>query len=62
MGNGNAVSFFKSDANNTPLEIGFEMTVEALEGLTQNPIDFPKLTFVLPLHQKAMDLTPFNHM
>jgi hypothetical protein len=62
MGNGKANSFFKIDDNGTPLEIGFEMTMEALNGLTQIPMDFANSTFVLPLDQKALDVTPFDHL
>jgi len=62
MGNGKANSFFKIDNNDTPIEIGFEMTKEALNGLTQIPMDFANSTFVLPLDQKAIDVTPFDHL
>ncbi len=62
MGNGKANSFFKIDASGTPLEIGFEMTMEAFNGLTQIPMDFANSTFVLPLDQKALDVTPFDHL
>ncbi len=62
MGNGKANSFFKIDDKGTPLEIGVEMTMEALNGLTQIPMDFAHSTFVLPPDQKALDLTPFDHL
>lgn len=62
MGNGKANTFFKTDKNNTPLEIGFEMTMDALTGLTQDPTNFAASTFVLQLDQKAKDLTPFEHL
>jgi hypothetical protein len=62
MGNGKANSFFKLDNNGTPLEIGFEMTMEALTGLTQDQTDFAKSVIVLPLDQKALDVTPFDHL
>ena len=62
MGNGKANTFFKTDNNNTPLEIGFEMTKEALTGLPQDPTNFAASTFILQLDQKAKDLTPFEHL
>ncbi len=62
MGNGKANSFFKIDNNGTPLEIGFEMTKEALTGLNQDPATPALSTFVLPLDQKALDVTPFDHL
>jgi len=62
MGNGKANSFFKIDCNGTPLEIGFEMTMEALNGLTQDPTNREQSIFVLPLDQKALDVTPFDHL
>ena len=61
MGNGKANSFFKINGTGIPLEIGFEMTMEALTGLTQDPMG-PNRAFVLPLDQKALDLTPFDHL
>jgi hypothetical protein len=62
MGNGKANSFFKVGHKGTPVEIGFEMTREAFDGLPQNPSDFANSTFLLLLHQKAIDLTPFDHL
>ena len=61
MGNGIANSFFRINGTGTPMEIGFEMTMEAMTGLTQDPTG-PNRTFVLPLDQKAIDLTPFEHL
>lgn len=62
MGNGKANSFFKIDNNGTPIEIGAEMTMEALTGLPQDPLDFAKSTFVLLFNAKALELTPFDHL
>ncbi len=62
MGNGKANSFFKTCNDGTPLEIGFEMTMEALNGLTQDPTNREQSIFVLPLDQKALDVTPFDHL
>jgi hypothetical protein len=62
MGNGKANSFFKIDKSGNPLEIGFEMSSEALAGLPQDPTNFAASTFILELDQKAKDLTPFEHL
>ena len=62
MGNGKANSIFKIDNTGTPIEIGFEMTKEALNGLTQDPTNREQSIFVLPLDQKALDVTPFDHL
>ena len=63
MGNGKANSFFKIiSGSGTPLEIGFEMTKEALTGLPQDPTNFAASTFILQLDQTAKDLTPFEHL
>ncbi|MFN2440146.1 MAG: DUF5602 domain-containing protein [Chitinophagaceae bacterium] len=62
MGNGTANSFIKVDRHNKPLEIGITMTKGALTNLPQNPADFERLTFVLGLHEKALELTPFDHI
>jgi len=62
MGNGKANSFFKTCNDGTPLEIGFEMTMEAMTGLTQDPTNREQSIFVLPLDQKALDVTPFDHL
>lgn len=42
-----------------PLELGIEMTGGAMSNL---PEDRHLAAFVLPLHQKAQALTPFNHV
>jgi hypothetical protein len=38
------------------------MTMEALNGLTQDPTNREQSIFVLPLDQKALDVTPFDHL
>jgi hypothetical protein len=62
MGNGKTNSFFKIDGDGNPLEIGIEMTMEALTGLPQDPANFQGSTFVLTLDPKALELTPFDHL
>jgi hypothetical protein len=46
-------------ATGLPVEIGIEMTPGALTGLTDNG---DGSTHVIPLHLKARQLTPFNHI
>lgn len=62
MGNGKANSFFKISGQGIPMELGMEFTATALTGLSQNPSDFANLTFALPVDQKVLDLTPFDHL
>ncbi|MEO6720387.1 MAG: hypothetical protein ABIN67_08470 [Ferruginibacter sp.] len=62
MGNGKANSWFTTNENGVPQEIGFEMTSEAFTGLTTDPADFAAATFALQQHPKAKDLTPFDHL
>ena len=62
MGNGKASSWFTIDKNGVPQELGAEMTMEAFTGLTMDPANFAAATFVLPLNQKAKDVTPFDHL
>lgn len=62
MGDGKARSFAVITHAGVPLEVGIEMTPGAFEGLTQDPLDFAAATFVLPLHHKAQDATPFDHL
>lgn len=62
MGNGKARSWITITHSGVPMEIGIELTDEALYGLPQNPLDFAASRFVLPLHQKAKEITPFDHI
>jgi hypothetical protein len=62
MGNGKANSYFKILDTGLPLEIGFEMTMEAFNELTQDPTNFAQSIFVLPLDQIALNVTPFDHL
>ena len=62
MGNGKARSFFTVSHAGIPQELGVEMTPSALTGLSQNHDDHAASPFVLPLHQKATNLTPFDHI
>ncbi|MEO6405779.1 MAG: DUF5602 domain-containing protein [Ferruginibacter sp.] len=62
MGDGKARSWISIDRDGTPQEIGIELTDAALYGLPQDPTDFAAATFVLPLHIKARQATPFDHL
>jgi hypothetical protein len=53
------------DSNGHPSEIGIEMTPEAFKNLeTDNSKTLPPehATIIVPLHHKATQLTPFNHV
>ncbi|CAN5177238.1 DUF5602 domain-containing protein [soil metagenome] len=62
MGNGKARSWISINHAGLPIELGIELTDDALYGLPQDPKDFAAATFVLPLHQKARDITPIDHI
>lgn len=62
MGNGKIRSWISINHADIPQEIGVEMENASLFGLPQNPTDFPAATFMLPLHQKAKQLTAFDHI
>lgn len=62
MGNGKANSFFTINSTGIPQEIGYEITKEAFTGLTQDPTNFPNLSFSLMLPQNAKEKTPFDHI
>lgn len=59
MGDGKARSFFTLSHAGMPIELGIEMTAGALYNL---PEDHDLASFVIPLHQKAQALTPFEHV
>jgi hypothetical protein len=59
MGDGMARSYVRITHTGVPLELGVEMTAGSLSGL---PSDHHEASFVLPLHQKARQLTPFEHI
>lgn len=61
IGNGIVRSWISvNKLSRMPVEIGIEMTRGALEGLPDLPDHGP--TIVLPLHLKAKQLTPFDHI
>jgi hypothetical protein len=59
MGDGKARSFVTISHAGVPSELGIEMTDDALKGL---PGGEEEVTYVLPLHKKAQEVTPFDHI
>jgi hypothetical protein len=62
MGNGKVRSWISISHAGIPQEIGIELEDAALYGLPQDPVDFAAATFSLPLHQKAKEMTAFDHI
>jgi hypothetical protein len=62
MGDGSVRSFFRVSPAGVPLRIGIQFTDAALNGLSQDPMDFEHNMFVLSIPQKAKDLTAFEHL
>lgn len=63
MGKGHVRSWINiTRADNKPLAIGIEITDAALQNLPEDAHNFAANTFMLALHQKAMGVTPFDHM
>ncbi|MEO6290303.1 MAG: hypothetical protein ABIO76_10295 [Ginsengibacter sp.] len=62
MGDGKARSFIVITKKGLPHEMGIELTDGALKGLPEDPEDFAAAFFALPLHQKAQELTTFDHI
>lgn len=60
LGEGKARSFVSVDADGFPVEIGLVMTKEVLENVEILPSS--TIMTVLPLHKKAMEITPFEHV
>ena len=57
MGNGKARSVIILDDNNNPLSLTIEMSNAAFTGLPE-----AETAYLLPLHLKAKETTPFNHI
>lgn len=64
LGYGKVRSWISVDSNDNPNEIGIEITREALLNPERDKNSSPPAgsTIVIPLHQKANRLTPFNHI
>jgi hypothetical protein len=59
IGNGMMCSFIIISHTGVPQEIGVEMTGESLQGL---PASEGEYSFIVPLHKKATQVTPFDHL
>lgn len=62
MGDGKARSWITISHEGVPQEIGIEMTAEAVMSMPTARPAGAELDFLLPLHQKAQALTPFDHI
>jgi hypothetical protein len=62
MGDGKARSWITITHDGVPMEIGMEITSGALNNLPTEEEGFAASTFVLPLHKKAQEVTPFDHL
>ncbi len=63
MGNGHLRSWINiTRDDNIPLAIGIEFTAGSLNNLPTDPSNFAANTFILKLHQKAFDVTPYQHI
>jgi len=56
IGNGHARSWIRINHLDKPLEIGIELTASAFSSLPDH------INLVLPLHHKAQEVTPFEHI
>jgi hypothetical protein len=62
LGNGHMRSWVNINHEGQALAIGVEITDEALDNLPHDVQSFAEVSFILPLHQKAKDLTPYDHI
>lgn len=65
LGYGKVRSWISVTQSGNPNEIGLEMTAEAFKNLTNEDdkkIPADHSTIIVPLHLKAKQLTPFNHI
>lgn len=62
MGDGHIRSWVNITTENIPLAIGIEFTAKSFDHLSTNDLDFEGNTFMLMFHQKAMAVTPFDHI
>ncbi|MCM4171609.1 hypothetical protein DHD32_08965 [Arenibacter sp. TNZ] len=59
LGKGHVRSWIRIAKDGTPEELGVEMSKNLLHQL---PVGDDPVQLVLPLHKKAMEVTPFNHV
>ncbi len=65
LGYGKVRSWISVDRNGNPSEIGIEITPEAFKNITDEEdkkIPADHSTIIVPLHLKAKQFTPFNHI
>lgn len=63
VANGKIRSYIKVNHLNQPLELGLEMTEGSLTGLPVDEVEGqPNPTWIIPLHAKAKELTPYDHV
>jgi hypothetical protein len=59
FGAGKARTFITITHSDIPQEIGVKISANAFSGLSTQPGEY---SYILPLHQKAKTVTPFDHM
>ncbi len=59
IGKGMMRSFAAISHTGVPQELGIEMTSESFQGLPSTEGEY---SFIVPLHQKARQVTPFDHL
>jgi hypothetical protein len=59
FGSGKVRSFVTITHTGLPLEIGVQIAANAFSGLSTQPGEY---SFMIPLHQKAGEVTPFDHI
>lgn len=63
MGKGHIRSWINiAKCNNKPVAIGIEFLKGSLENLPKDPMNFLANRFILMLHHKAKETTPFDHI
>ncbi len=58
VGDGKVRSFIVISHSGVPQEVGFEMTPSVMQGLPSSGEN----SYIIPLHQKSLTVTPFDHM
>ena len=62
IGDGHMRSWVNISREGMALAIGVEMTDKALDNLPHDVASSAEASFILPLHQKAKELTPYDHI
>lgn len=58
VGDGKVRSFIVISHSGVPQELGFELTHSVMQGLPSSGEN----SYIIPLHQKSLTVTPFDHM